>query len=105
MLKLWLLEPRCDSEGCNPAPWRPWYDKAFGFVVRAENEELARRAIQNPRDEDDCMIDIPSEERHRYAGDEGVGAWRDPNLSSCVEIGIATGVCHAGVVLRHYGSA
>ncbi len=24
-------------------PWRPWYDKAFGFVVRAETPERARQ--------------------------------------------------------------
>lgn len=33
-MKLWLLRP-IETEG--PNLWDPWYDKAFGFVVRAKN--------------------------------------------------------------------
>ena len=36
-MRLWLLRPQEGLiEGDNP--WDPWYDKAFGFVVRAETE-------------------------------------------------------------------
>ena len=40
-MKLWILRP---VEGLDKKdnPWEPWYDKAFGFVVRAETEEDAR---------------------------------------------------------------
>ena len=50
-MKLWLLRPRllsakraAESEECEDVewPWDPWYDKAFGFVVRSETEEDAR---------------------------------------------------------------
>ena len=40
-MKLWLLRPREDLP-YDKDPWEPWYDKAFGFVVRAETEERAR---------------------------------------------------------------
>ena len=42
MMELWILRamenlPKFDD------PWEPWYNKAFGFVIRAGNEESARR--------------------------------------------------------------
>ena len=40
-MKLFHLYPKENIEGENP--WSPWYDKAFGFVVRAETEEEARK--------------------------------------------------------------
>lgn len=36
-MKLWLLRPVVGLDE-NDNPWWPWYDKAFGFVVRAETE-------------------------------------------------------------------
>ena len=40
-MKLWLLRPRENfAKGNNP--WHPWYDKYFGFVIRAETEDEAR---------------------------------------------------------------
>lgn len=63
-MKLWILRPRLEGK----EPWNPWYDKAFGFVIRAKNEEHARLIAAG-----EC-------------GDEGPQAWRDQNLSSCVEL-------------------
>lgn len=40
-MKLFILTPRPFVEGRNP--WGTWYDKAFGFIVRAETEDDARR--------------------------------------------------------------
>jgi hypothetical protein len=40
-VKLWLLRP-VDNLPNGDNPWEPWYDKAFGFVVRAKNEQEAR---------------------------------------------------------------
>lgn len=37
-MKLWLLRP-IDPHG---GLWDPWFDKIFGFVVRAETETEAR---------------------------------------------------------------
>lgn len=61
-------------------PWNPWYDRAFGFVIRAESEEAARKIA------------------HEHAGDENRGEflrakianttspWLDPKYSSCEEL-------------------
>jgi len=43
-MKLWLLRPRVLEDTFDP--WEPWYDKAFGFVVRAETEKDARQMAQ-----------------------------------------------------------
>ena len=48
--------------------WEPWYDKAFGFVVRATDENEARLLASD------------------NAGDEGQDAWIDANASTCVEL-------------------
>lgn len=63
-MKLWHLKPVDDDSG----PWKPWYDKVFGMVVRAKTEADARKAASDE------------------AGCEGRGAWTDPELSSCVEL-------------------
>ena len=40
-MKLWLVRPiETDDDGDDP--WEPWYDKAFGFVIRAESDQKAR---------------------------------------------------------------
>jgi hypothetical protein len=54
-------------------PWQPAYDRAFGFVVRAPDEEAARW------------------QAHEAAGDEngtlkGVSPWLDANYSNCEEM-------------------
>jgi hypothetical protein len=48
--------------------WTPWYDKAFGVIVRADTEEEAR--------------DMASECR----GDEGKAVWLDESKTTCVEL-------------------
>lgn len=63
-MNIWLLRPIDGHEA-----WEPWFDKAFGFVVRAENEETARSLAAS------------------QAGDEGRGQnspWLDPSASTCV---------------------
>lgn len=78
-MKLWLLRPMEKLPG-NDNPWEPWYDKAFGFVVRAETEAEAR------------------DMGHAEAGDENRGEflrqqiadtrepWKDSKYSTCVEL-------------------
>ena len=60
--KLYLLRP---IEGLSDSPWEPWYDKTFGFVVRAVSEEEARELANNK------------------CGDEGT-VWKDSSLCTCV---------------------
>lgn len=79
---LWILEPVAGS-----GPWDPWYDKAFGFVIRAATESDARRIA------------------HESAGDEnrgGADPWLDPSLSTC-EILIEDG--EPGIIMRDFASA
>ena len=78
-MKLWILRPLDNLPG-DDNPWEPWYDKAFGFVVRAETEADARKLA------------------HENAGDENRGEflqreiaktkspWLDGRYSSCVEL-------------------
>lgn len=85
MRRLFLLRPK---EG-NMKAWEPWYDKAFGFVVRADTEEQARLLA------------------HGDSGDEtpwqkDTGPWLDPAQSTCEEL---TANGEAGVVIRDFAAA
>lgn len=69
---MWLLRP-----GNNRGPWEPWYDKTFGFVVRAETEEEARRYAQEEG----------GDETETYPSEHPVvPAWTDAKYSTCVEL-------------------
>jgi hypothetical protein len=49
-MELYLLRPISGQE--EEGAWDPWYDKCFGFVIRAESEETARKlADTNAGDE------------------------------------------------------
>ena len=78
-MKLWILRPINEL-----ANWSPWYDKAFGFVVRAIDETSARI------------------EAAKQCGEEGADAWVDKKLSSCEELQ-SNGPIE--VVLRDFSSA
>ena len=63
-MNLYLLKPINPDAG----PWDPWYDRAFGFVVRAKSPTMARKiADENAGDE------------NRIAGHP----WLYPAMSSC----------------------
>jgi hypothetical protein len=79
-MKLYLLRPVNDQAGA----WDPWYDKAFGFVVRAVNEPAARA--------------LACEEY----GDEGEAVWLDPSQTTCEEL---TADGPQEIVLRDFHSA
>lgn len=94
-MKLWILRPKPGLvTGDNP--WEPWYDKAFGFVVRAETENEAR-----------CLA-------HDEAGEENdndflgkttantTTPWLDSKYSTCKEL---TADGSRDVILRHFASA
>jgi hypothetical protein len=85
-MKIWLLKP-IDSES---GPWDPWYDKPFGFVIRAATEERARQVA----DREAHDLDL----RYRST----LGAWLDANLVSCVEL---TGDGSEEVLLTDFRSA
>lgn len=83
-MKLWLLTaneelPKDDN------PWEPWWDKTFGFVVRAETEEDAREiAAENGSDE---------------VRDSGKQSWLEPKYSTCIEL---TASGEQGVILEDH---
>jgi hypothetical protein len=85
-VKLWLLRP---VEGLtDDNPWNPWYDKSFGFVVRAESEGEAR-AIAALESSGGPDLDNPA-------------VWLDPHYADCIEL---TAEGKAGVILGDYRSA
>jgi hypothetical protein len=93
-MKLWLLRPMPGLTDDNP--WDPWYDKAFGFIVRAETEEQARAFA------------------HDRAGDENRGEfleekiantkepWKNAKYSSCIEL---TSDGDAEVIMKDFMAA
>ena len=83
-MKLWLLRPLQPLPKDIKNPWKPWYDRAFGFVVRAEYEDEAR--------------EIAGKE----AGAENPGAWLNSNLSTCIEL---TPDGPAEIVMQDFASA
>ena len=77
-MKLWILRPVKDD-----ALWEPWYDKTFGFVVRAETEQEARAFAQ----------DGGGDEVVRYTTGPAP-AWTDASHSTCepLEMGGLDGI-------------
>lgn len=73
-MRLWLLKARTDLPTAREAnPWVPWYDKADGFVVRAESDELARKLAQEQGgDEVGASYNHPR-----------IPAWTDSKFSTC----------------------
>lgn len=93
-MKLWLLRPIDDES--DSGPWSPWYDKAFGFVVRAETENAARALIGENHEGGD-------EIRTTYASPPSVtDPWRDTKLSSCEEL---TAEGPAEIIIRDFHAA
>ena len=86
---LWLLKPRDDlSEDDNP--WVPWYNKVFGFIIRAEIPGEAR-----------AMADRGAGSETDEAGGDPL-AWFDPRVSTCTEL---TPEGRTEVILRDKRSA
>jgi hypothetical protein len=77
-MKLWLLRPI--KPHADKGPWEPWYDKAFGFVVRAATEERARAVAQaNGGDEIRAY-------NKSFTVRKELAAWTNPKWSSCEEL-------------------
>jgi predicted 3-demethylubiquinone-9 3-methyltransferase (glyoxalase superfamily) len=95
-MKLWLLYPRDDlpthTASKQENPWSPWFDKAFGFVVRAETEAEARH-IAN--EHGGCENPRLSYETHEPP-------WLTDRYSICEEL---TAEGDAEMILRDFASA
>lgn len=92
-MKLWLLKPVEGLKENNP--WNPWYDKAFGFVVRAESEDVARKIANSSGGSETGPIRTKV---YRTGGDP----WLDKTLSTCEEL-LPDG--KVGLVMRDFASA
>lgn len=86
-MKLWILRPVMTIDDVPLDPWVPWYDKAFGFVVRAETEEEARKIAKTKGLDETWMCE---------------DAWTNSNYSTCVPL-LADG--EAGIVIEDVRSA
>ena len=91
-MKLWLLKP---VQGLleKEDPWKPWYDKAFGFVVRAKDEIHARLLAH----EQGGYENSP----HSY-GYEPRNPWLDARFSTCTAL---AAVGESGVIIHDYHAA
>ena len=85
-MQLWLLRP---IENLPPGedPWIPWYDKCFGFVVRAASEAEARQIAD---------AEGFDENRGKHK------AWLDAKYSTCVAL---TDTGDPGVIIIDVHSA
>lgn len=93
-MKLWILRPMEGLKG-KSNPWEPWYDKAFGFVVRAETEDEARKLANA-----DGGNETGPKRNDVYP--TGGDPWLDPALSTCTEL-MPDG--EAGVVMKDFAAA
>lgn len=99
-MKLYLLKP-IDLEA-DVSPWRPWYDKAFGFLVRAETELEARTLADGDAGDENRPTLVDGS--YDYESKLIIHPWLDPNLTSCLELG--PGVDGPSeILLRDFASA
>jgi hypothetical protein len=103
-MKLWLLKPRRDLPSGDD-PWALEWDKAWGFVVRAETEEDARRiATENGLGElnEFSLLGNETDEEisfHHHFRATNSRVWLDAKYSTCVEL---TADGEAGMILKDY---
>jgi hypothetical protein len=61
-------------------PWRPWFDKVFGMVVRARSEVEARALAQGTAGNEGLGLYL----RLGFADEEiAVDVWLDSTLTAC----------------------
>jgi len=97
-MKLWILRPVAGlPEDDNP--WEPWYEKAFGFVIRAETEEDARKIAHGKAGHEnngEFKLSHPSDADNTW---KTTTPWMDAKYTSCSELSAEGG---AGVLMRDF---
>ena len=91
MMKLWLLRPKDGSPH-----WDKWYDKAFGFVVRAETEQRARELAADEAGAEDWSESSSRDDEHQH------NPWLISGCSTCEELSAGGS---EEVVVRDFASA
>lgn len=89
-MKLWILRPV--ETQLKFDPWLPWYDKSFGFVIRAKTEIEARNIAHDNGGDENYM---------RYQ-DNDIKPWLDSNYSTCLEL---TKKGETGLIMLDFHSA
>jgi hypothetical protein len=89
-MKLYILRPK-DNLPKDDNPWIPWFDKCFGFVIRAASEADARR-----------IADANAGDENRFSDAKTKNPWLDSNYSTCEELGNDG---EESLVLRDFASA
>ena len=79
ILKVYELRP-IENLPLNDNPWDPWYDKNFGFIIRAENEKEARE-IGNENAGDENRVEFLNSKTANTKT-----PWLDDKYSTCSEI-------------------
>jgi hypothetical protein len=93
-MKIFELRPVKNLKDDNP--WYPWYDKAFGFIVRAETEAEARKIASENAGE---------ENRGEFLSKKTANAktpWMDEKYSTCIEL---TCDGEAGMIMKNFARA
>jgi len=97
-MKLWILRP-IDGLAEDDNPWEPWYDKIFGFVIRATNEDEARQfAHKNAGEENRGECGEFSQKRVTNTATP----WLDSKYTTCDEL-IPEGV--PGLIMQDFYAA
>ena len=88
-MELYLLRPIIES-----GHWEPWYDKTFGFVVRANDEKEARFLASE---------DAGAEAKYDYESSTyPYNPWLDEKSSTCI---VLTKEGKAEMIINDHASA
>ena len=90
-MRLWLLRPIEE----NSEAWSPWYNKSFGFVIRAKTEERAREIANNAGGDETGKI---NNDIYRVGGD----LWLDSKQSTCIKL---NNIGEEELIIRDFASA
>lgn len=94
-MKVYILKPKNELPE-NDNPWEPWYDKCFGFIIRANSEKEAREfADENAGDEN-------REQFFNKKNAKTTNPWLDKNYTTCEEL---SDNGEEGVIMRNFASA
>src|SRR5436190_12818624 len=82
--RLWVLRPHAEVLERKSHPWRPWFEKVFGVVVRAANETEARALAQEEAGSEGLGVyrELGCAQEERAAA-----VWLDPTRTGCEELG------------------